>query len=42
MVIKGDIEAAIAKVKALRATRQPFSYCGEETPPLGFFLGLVT
>jgi hypothetical protein len=26
MVIKGDIDAAIAKVKALKAARQPFSY----------------
>jgi hypothetical protein len=25
-VIKGDINAAIAKVKALKAARQPFSY----------------
>jgi hypothetical protein len=26
MVIKRDIDAAIAKVKALKAARQPFSY----------------
>jgi hypothetical protein len=26
MVIKGDIDAAIAKVKALKAAEQPFSY----------------
>jgi hypothetical protein len=26
MVIKGDIDAAIAEVKALKAAGQPFSY----------------
>jgi hypothetical protein len=26
MVIKGDINAVIAEVKALKAARQPFSY----------------